>query len=409
MQSNDGSAAEREHAALGATSEAAAVAAGEAAASELYWWEAWEVERVEAVLAPLTVVLVFMSNATLLIHEARLVWRTRRLVQPKLLVLALCFSDLLATAIGFLPLWILFAVPLEFSATIVNPPQTAAASVSSTTGNELTNVSTRGTLKANNLSTISTLMTSVQTSSVTDTTASTLNSNEISTPHSGVFAVSFSLTPREVGSNSYQAAFFLHTAFWSLAQCIVVVMGVERFLALRVPFFYSARCSVLAFLAVLGLLLLLSCGVGVFLLLVHLQELGPEGQYYVCSLTTSNDSSSLSTIPRSRLGRLLTSPPSFSQPLMVYAGFLTNLSLAHNVFTLLQGVLWSCVLLLCNWAVRRELQRMEMRVTVVRLRDQSEYMKQLSMVHGAGREFARFMMAVNILFIIVCSPNLVSI
>ena len=47
-------------------------------------------------------------------------------------------------------------------------------------------------------------------------------------------------------------------------------------------------------------------------------------------------------------------------------------------------------------------------MTVMRMKDHSDYMKQLSMVHGAGREFARFMMAVNILFLLSACPNLVS-
>nr|KAG5714729.1 hypothetical protein BaRGS_000217 [Batillaria attramentaria] len=157
--------------------------------------------------------------------------------------------------------------------------------------------------------------------------------------------------------------------FWTLAQCIVVVMGIERFLALRAPFFYTARCSSQAFLAVIGLLALASGGVGAFHMLVHRHD-------------------------------VRTDP-------VVYAGFVDSGSLAYNAFTLTQGLVWTVVLLLCNWAVTHELRRMEQRVTVMRMKDQSEYLKQLSLVHGAGREFARFMMAVNVVFLLSSLPNLI--
>ena len=83
------------------------------AGAVFFWDELWEVRRVEQVMAPLVVTLIAVSNLTLLVHEARLVWRTQRLIQPKLLVVALCSADLMTTLVGFLPLWILFELPQE--------------------------------------------------------------------------------------------------------------------------------------------------------------------------------------------------------------------------------------------------------------------------------------------------------
>lgn len=305
----------------------------------------WEVEEVERVLAPLTVALTAVSNVTLLVHETRVVWLTRTLIPPKLLVLSLCSADLLATLTGFLPLWLYFVVPQDARGT---PGTTSTTQTWSSTANPHSSPSPA----------------SATTTRVPD--SSSHSTTPFPDPPGG---------PTDGGdpllhSAGYSATLFLLTTFWTLAQCIVVLMGVERFLALRAPFFYTARCSSPAFIAALGLLSLVSGGVGAFHLLVHRQELEEHP--------------------------------------VVFAGFLDSRSLAHNVFTLTQGLVWTVVLLMCNWAVTRELRRMECRVTVMRMKDQSEYLKQLSLVHGAGREFARFMMAVNIVFLLSSLPNLVS-
>ncbi|KAK7507280.1 hypothetical protein BaRGS_00001215 [Batillaria attramentaria] len=300
----------------------------------------WEVDDVEWVLAPLTVVLTAVSNITLLAHEGRVVWLTRRLIPPKLLVLSLCSADLLATVTGFLPLWLFFVLPHSASPALLvtSPPEPAWSSSENSSG----------------------VSPSVSPSSSVSTDST--SSSDHSVGVAGVNPV--------VLTAGYSVSVFLLAMFWTLAQCIVVVMGIERFLALRAPFFYTARCSSQAFLAVIGLLALASGGVGAFHMLVHRHD-------------------------------VRTDP-------VVYAGFVDSGSLAYNAFTLTQGLVWTVVLLLCNWAVTHELRRMEQRVTVMRMKDQSEYLKQLSLVHGAGREFARFMMAVNVVFLLSSLPNLVS-
>ena len=314
------------------------------------WDELWEVRQVENVLTPLVVTLIAVSNLTLLVHEARLVWRTQHIIQPKLLVVALCSADLMATLVGFLPLWVLFVMPQE-------APRHGDSHAGSSPGTSPDGSSPDSLVNSSTLSTN-------QTSAVVP---------EVTAAHFTSVSPGGSSLAKQPAAHTigYSVVLFLLTSFWTLAQCIVVVMGVERFLALRFPFFYTARCTCGVFLAVLGVLALVSCGVGSFHLVVQLEEL--EGD-----------------------------------PL-VFAGFLDSRSLPHNVFSLVQGLVWSVVLLLCNWAVTRELRRMEQRVTLVRMKDQREYMKQFSMVHGAGREFARFMMAVNVIFLLSSSPNLVSV
>ena len=315
------------------------------------WDERWRCGRWRNVLTPLVVTLIAVSNLTLLVHEARLVWRTQHIIQPKLLVVALCSAEPHGDARRILPLWVLFVTPQETPRHgDSHSGKQPCASPDGSSPHSLVNSSTFSTN---------------QTSAVVpEVTASTFHLRLPRRPADWPNS-----PPRTPSANS--VVLFLLTSFWTLAQCIVVVMGVERFLALRFPFFYTARCTCGVFLVVLGVRALVSCGVGSFHLVVQLEEL--EGD-----------------------------------PL-VFAGFLDSRSLPHNVFSLVQGLVWSVVLLLCNWAVTRELRRMEQRVTLVRMKDQREYMKQFSMVHGAGREFARFMMAVNVIFLLSSSPNLVSV
>ncbi|KAL8603579.1 hypothetical protein ACOMHN_022531 [Nucella lapillus] len=310
------------------------------------WEEVWEVRRVEGVLTPVSVILTTLSNMALLMYELRLVCRSRKLIPPKLLVMALASTDLIATLLGFLPLWVLFEV--------------------SQTPTHGTNNSKQPQLLHNESDTVSL---STQTSlGKVSFPGITTEVNAILSPWPATYNPLRQPAAHTVG---YAVVLFLLTAFWTLAQCIVVVMGVERFLALRAPFFYTARCTIAAFLLVLAALFLVSCGVGSFHLIVHLAELKEQ-------------------------------PP-------VFAGFLDARSMSHNVFTLVQGLVWTFVLLLCNWGVTCELRRMEESMTVMRMKDHSEYLKQLSMVHGAGREFARFMMAVNVVFLLSSCPNLVCV
>ncbi|XP_070185194.1 uncharacterized protein [Littorina saxatilis] len=319
------------------------------------WDEFHEVERAELVLSPIFVTLIVVSNLVLLVHEMRVVIRTRRLIQPKLLVLALTTADLMATAVGYLPLWIIFVIPQGNGEGGLSDPLGPPTSTPATFFNES--------------DPFGDLLTALTTNTVVSRAAS-----DTSTLPGGLSRTPSTPTPPlqpVMYTVGYSVCLVLHTAFWTLGQFIIVVMGVERFLALRTPFFYTAKCTTGAVAFVLAILTLASGGIGGF----HL-------------ITQEDD--------------LLWGP-------LVFAGFLVSRSLAHNVYILVQGLLWAVVLLACNWAVRRELKRMEQHVTVVRMKDQSEYMKQLSMVHGAGREFARFMMAVNVIFLLSSSPNLISV
>lgn len=297
--------------------------------------EVLPVHLVERVLCPLSVTFIGVSNVTLLAHEACVVWRTRRVTPPKLLVLALASADTLATLIGFLPLWILSDTQFsDYNASAVVDTSPPASS-------ELQQQATN--------------------------TNSDLLFGESVTISAGEGNDANVLT-----SAGYSLCLFLLVTFWTMAQCIVVVMGVERVLALRAPFFYTAHCSCMAFLMVLAALTLVSGLMAGMHLFVHLRE---------------------AALPQHSL---------------LFAGFLEADSLALNGVLIAQGVLWTLVLLLCNWAVMHELRRMERRVTVMRVKDQSEYLKQLSLVHGSGREFSRLMMTINALFVSSSFPHLVS-
>ncbi|KAL8591048.1 hypothetical protein ACOMHN_015671 [Nucella lapillus] len=308
------------------------------------WAELWEVVDVERVLTPISVLVIALSNLTLLGHEARVVWRTKRLIPPKLLALVLSLSDLLATVLGYFPLWILFEMSIKSSDRSLlhktsKPVFNGSHSISSTEG-EFGNLTTVPNLQGTSTQNVPPSPRSLDTDGV-------------------------------VRSVAYAVFFFLLTSCWIMAQYTVVVMAIERFVALRTPYFYAVRVSCLACVGVVGILTGLSCGIGAFHIKVHLDEV--------------------------------------KNHLLVYVGFLDSKSLPHNVLTLVQGVLCTAVLLVCNWAVTRELRRMERCVTVMRMKDQSDYMKQLSMVHGAGREFARFMMAVNIVYLLSSCPKLVCV
>ncbi|XP_076458633.1 uncharacterized protein LOC143292328 [Babylonia areolata] len=399
------------------------------------WEEVREVGQVEGVLTPfLCLPLVTLSNLALLVHEARVAWRSRRLIPPKLLVMALASADLAATLLGFLPLWLLFHLHPPSLATSLPAASSSVAIIAthhpSTTSPPPSSLLLRrngsdavtlprdeaglaeelpSTFSSSSSSSSvwegTTMLSKVSVRSTTGTVSGFYNDDDAffsSSSSSLSSSPSFSSSTSSSSSSSqrwqqpvvhtagYAFFLFLLTAFWTLAQCIVVVMGVERFLALRAPFFYTARCTCSTFLLVLAALALASCCVALFHLLVQLSEV-------------KNDEDVDHHLPV-----LLLHPP-------VFAGFLDSRSLAHNVFTLVQGLLWTGVLLLCNWGVTRELRKMEESVTVVRgggVKDQGhqgDYLKQLSLVHGAGREFARFMMAVNVVFLLSSCPNLVCV
>ena len=313
----------------------------------IYRSGSWEVSSVERVLAPLLVALIVVSNITLLAHEANVVWKTQRLIQPKLLVLALCTADLLATILGFLPLWILFRLPIDFQIDVSEIPSQHSA--------HLINPS-------HSLSSLS------QTSSVNATESSLLNATHnfttaptISSSVLTNYQVTYWSTPACVDSGVYRASVFLQTLFWTLAQFVVVVMGVERFLALRTPFFYSSRCSVIAFLALLGVLVILSSAIAAFHLVIHMQELEETKGQFTFTLDFPTYSSSPVQLDLKEEHARLTGR--VKDQVMVFAGFVDSRSLAHNVYTLVQGIIWSAVLVVCNWAVLHELRQMEKKVS----------------------------------------------
>ena len=432
------------------------------------WGEVTDVEAVERVLTPLFVTLVVLSNATLLAHEGRVAWRCRRVIPPKLLVMVLAATDLAATVLGFLPLWLLSLVGLDtvalktHSAGLDTSPQGPASAFSDThtpgfdlssPGNSSaridtypagSNASVLGTFPhssthspdshsalpetvsppfnrrtpglqlslletTSSLSNIRTpsfnsslpgvapLLPNAQTptginqleawSQTSGYILSTLltsagnvtegflgRSGSDGTPASLHNATEVFPTPAEAQSVAstvgYSVALFLLTALWTLAQGIVVVMGVERMLALTAPFFYTRRCTTPSFMAVLALLALGSCAVAACHVAVHLHEVHVERR--------------------------------------VYAGFWVSGSLPLGVVVMVQGVVWTVVLLACNCGVMVELRRMERSVTVVRGKNDADYLQRMSLVHGAGREFARFMMAVNFIFVLASFPHLVS-
>lgn len=210
-----------------------------------------------------------------------------------------------------------------------------------------------------------------------------------------------SLTPCLV-SQIYMLTRFTLGCFGILSKLTVVLMGVERFISIRAPFFYVRNCTIKSFVVVHIILVMYSLllgSVSIFL------------DYYLFESSTkliqNIEAIKCQTIflifefeiyPRKTTGTSITQWQYMSA------------TSAFTIFKLMQDFTLILILLICNTSVISGLRDMEKRLQVSCPRstsDQSNAAQDL--MTATGKEFSRLMIAINIIVLLLITPEMVCI
>lgn len=176
---------------------------------------------------------------------------------------------------------------------------------------------------------------------------------------------------------------FIFSFFLTTSQCIVVLMGVERYLSMEKPFFYQNYCTVnrcAALLVVVWLYSTMVAGAGIAMEEVHDNSgQADRAKKYGCY-----------NLPCTQLGPYRT----------------TNAKI-FALWTLIQGLFFICVLLISNVVVIKAIKVLEEKAATCCPRSKEEYMRQMDMIKGIHREFSRLMQVINVVFSLCLLPTLV--
>lgn len=165
---------------------------------------------------------------------------------------------------------------------------------------------------------------------------------------------------------------FAVSTFATFSKTVLILMAVERHIALNKPFFYITHCGTRQFLYVLLILFIYSIAYGIFIVVAISAVDSYEGACY-----------------HGKTGDV------FHQWIA-------------EMWSFIQELVFICTLSFANISVMFTLKKMERSVGVFCPRDRLEYLRQLDMVRGTGREFFRLMLAINIVFIVLTIPHVVS-
>ena len=170
---------------------------------------------------------------------------------------------------------------------------------------------------------------------------------------------------------------FVFSTLLGYSQCIVVLMGIERFLSIRKPFFYDKYCTRTMFIwSLLGLLLY---SIGVVILQITLDYNGVSESY---------DSG----------WQLYCFSTEF------YRGNRSHSQIILSAIEITQVMVLVVIMLTCNICVMKTLGVMERRAAVTCPRNKQEYLRQKDVISGIHREFSNLMLAISVCFVICVVP-----
>ena len=175
-------------------------------------------------------------------------------------------------------------------------------------------------------------------------------------------------------STEGSCAFFViaQTSLITLSQCINVMMGIERYASIQKPFSYAKHVTVQHFVVLL-------------IIMVPYPLLMGVGD----ALTREHDSHHL---------------PCFHWE----TGRLLSLAWLLSLWIITEKSIFILVLSLANMSVLRAIRALEHKMKVSCPRSKAEYMRQQDLTVGKHRQFSRQVLGNNIVFIICCSPSVVS-
>ncbi|XP_072034932.1 melanopsin-A-like [Amphiura filiformis] len=172
--------------------------------------------------------------------------------------------------------------------------------------------------------------------------------------------------------------FFIATCT-RLSRCIVVIMGLERYMSFKRPFLYdevTTNRRVAMILLILTLYSLLSAGLYTFVVSGH-----------VSSRSFGDIASCLRLSNNTTLFKLE-----------------STLESVYDYWTLIESVLLLVILIYCNIVVIICMRTLKAKMSIMCPRNRQEYMKQQEQVRGIPAEFSRLMVAITVLTLINIVP-----
>ncbi|XP_022104232.1 prostaglandin E2 receptor EP4 subtype-like [Acanthaster planci] len=177
------------------------------------------------------------------------------------------------------------------------------------------------------------------------------------------------------------------------SKCIVVLMGIERYLSIKKPFFYDHSVTLRR--------------VGLAILAMAVYSLTLSG-FFVAGVITRTWGACLGPITPSDPWDCPTGEvsPQFGNASnqTTYVLLFSTVENAYEYFTTLESVLMTVILISCNVVVIRCMQKLKAHLEVACPRNRAEYVKQMDMIRGAPADFSRLMVAVAVVFVVCILP-----
>ncbi|XP_071489480.1 rhodopsin, GQ-coupled-like [Diadema antillarum] len=182
------------------------------------------------------------------------------------------------------------------------------------------------------------------------------------------------------GRASYLYGSFVITTCLRFSGCVVILMGVERYLSLLKPFFYDNSVTLKRMFLIIFLLGIYSFAMSTFHLVGEL-----TAKEEVCNTTVHvqcfNKSGTTSLVH-----------------------WTSRVYLAYDYITVMESLVNITVLVFCNVFVTQCMRQMRQRIDMVCPRNRDEYMKQVDMIRGVSAEFSRLMFGITLVFFVTVIP-----
>lgn len=195
--------------------------------------------------------------------------------------------------------------------------------------------------------------------------------------------------------DTYMLTRFILGSFSILSKLTVVLMGIERFISIRAPFFYVRHCTVKMFSTVQVILVMYSLIIGTVLVFI-------DKKLFKAVLENIPDLESLTC---HRLF-LIFEFDIYPERTLIQWQFSAVVN-GFTVFQLLQDFLLIIILFVCNTSVISGLEAMERRLRESCPRPTDERSSAQDLMAATGREFSRLMIAINIIVVILTTPLMV--
>ena len=180
------------------------------------------------------------------------------------------------------------------------------------------------------------------------------------------------------GPPSYLYSSFVSTTCLRLSGCVVILMGVERYLSLLKPFYYDNKVTIQRIFIVIFVLIVFSLLMSGFQLIGQLTTVTGECNSSSSSYCFTKDDA--------------------------FVSWTSRVHTVYNFISVFESLVYIVVLVVCNVFVIRCMRQMRRRIEMVCPRSRDEYMKQVDMIKGVSAEFSRLMVGITLVFLITIIP-----